>query len=116
MEANPANTLVVVWTANDPDVAMNMVFMFCKNSLLKKWWERVRLVVWGPSAKLLSKNAVLQKELVQVKNAGVELLACKACADRYNVTDQLTALGLQVIYMGAPLTEYLKNGAKVLTI
>ena len=116
MEADSANTLVVVWSANDPDVAMNMVFMFCKNSLLKKWWERVKLVVWGPSAKLLSEDAVLQKELVQVKNAGVELFACKACADRYNVADQLTELGLRVIYMGAPLTEYLKSGAKVLVV
>jgi hypothetical protein len=115
METNADDTLVVVWSANDPDVAMNMVFMYCKNALLEDWWKTVRLVVWGPSAKLLSEDTALQAELAELASAGVELLACKACADRYGVSDRLTALGVDVIYMGAPLTHYLKRGVKVLT-
>lgn len=31
----------------------------------------------------------LQAELDELKTSGVELLACKACADRYGVSDKL---------------------------
>jgi len=72
-------------------------------------------VVWGPSAQLLTTDLELQKELEDLKAAGVELLACKACSDLYGVTDKIEALGIQVIYMGAPLTEMLKTGWTCLT-
>ena len=57
----------------------------------------------------------LQEELADLKAAGVELLACKACADLYGVADKLRALGIEVIYMGRPLTELLKSGWTCLT-
>lgn len=115
MQITPEGTLMVIWSSADPDVACNMVFMYTKNSRLKGWWPRVRLVIWGPSAKLLSEDASLQEEIKEVKAAGVEVLACKACADNYGVADKLAALGLDVIYMGQPLTDHLQAGVKVLT-
>lgn len=115
MKSDLHNSLVIVWSSQDPDVALNMVFMYCKNSMLKGWWGTVRMVVWGPSAKLLSEDLKLQTELVEMKKVGVEMLACKACADRYGVSEKLEELGCQVIYMGEPLTRYLKEGCMVLT-
>jgi hypothetical protein len=44
-----------------------------------------------------------------MKEAGVALFACKACADIYGVSDKLSSLGINVKYMGVPLTQYLKN-------
>ena len=44
-----------------------------------------------------------------MKEAGVELFACKACADNYGVSDKLAGLGIDVKYMGMPLTEILKK-------
>jgi hypothetical protein len=44
----------------------------------------------------------LQEELEDLKAMGVELQACKACADLYGVTDKLKSLGIEVIYMGFP--------------
>jgi hypothetical protein len=110
-----SDSLVVVWTSGDREVARKMVFMYTKNSRLRDWWSRVRLVVWGPSAPLLTVDQELQEELEDLKAAGVELLACKACADLYGVTDKLQALGIEVIYMGQPLTEMLKTGWTCLT-
>ena len=49
-----SDSLVVVWTSGDREVARKMVFMYTKNARLRDWWGRVRLVVWGPSAQLLS--------------------------------------------------------------
>ncbi|OIO02802.1 MAG: DsrE family protein [Desulfovibrionaceae bacterium CG1_02_65_16] len=108
--------LVVLWTSGDREVAMLMALMYAKNSRIKDWWEHVRLVVWGPAARLLSQDAELQAEVAECQDAGVRVEACKACADHYGVAPALTALGIEVIYMGEPLTRYLKDGWKVLSV
>ena len=115
VETPVSDSLVVIWSSGDREVAKKMVFMYTKNSRIKDWWGKVRLVVWGPSAQLLATDLELQEELEDLKAAGVELLACKACSDLYGVTDKIEALGIQVIYMGAPLTEMLKTGWTYLT-
>ncbi len=108
--------LVVLWVSRDPEAATHMAFMYAKNSKVKGWWQDVRLVVWGPSAQLLSEDKNLQAEVAKMKEAGVELYACKACSDRYGVSEKLEELGCQVIFMGQPLTKYLKEGWSVLSI
>lgn len=109
------NRLIVLWTSQDREVAQNIVFMYTKNSKLNDWWDQVRLVVWGPSVKLLSVDEELQVELKELEEAGVELQACKACADRYGVSEKLKTLGIEVIYMGVPLTKYLRSHYSVIT-
>ncbi|MHB9090414.1 MAG: DsrE family protein [Chloroflexota bacterium] len=108
--------LVVLWVTRDKGAAQNMILMYTKNSKLKGWWERVRLVVWGPSAKLLAEDTELQAELELLRHAGGDLMACKACADRYGVSEQLAVLGIDVIYMGEPLTDMLKEGWATLSV
>ena len=110
-----SESLVVIWTSADPEVARKMIFTYTKNSRLRDWWGRVRLVVWGPSERLIAQDQELQEDLEELKAAGVELLACKACSDLYGVTDKLQALGIEVIYVGQPFTEMLKAGWQCLT-
>lgn len=107
--------LAIVWSSGDPEVGLHMVFMYAKNSMLRGWWSQVTLVVWGPSARLLATDEKLQEELQELKKAGVELYACKACADRLEVSGKLEDLGVTVMYMGSPLTEYLKEDRAVIT-
>lgn len=47
--------------------------------------------------------------------AGVEVVACKACADSYGVSEVLEGMGIEVKFMGQPLTEMLKGDWKVIT-
>ena len=108
--------LVVIWTSGDREVALKMVFMYTLNSRKYGWWDAVRLVVWGPSSKLLAEDRELQDYVKRMKDQGVELLACQACADMYGVSEKLTELGIGVIYMGEPLTEMLKTGWAVLSL
>lgn len=110
------DSLVVLWTSGDREAALNMVFMYTLNSKLKGWWDDVRLIVWGPSSELLSKDKELQEKVKEMKEAGVVLEACKACADNYGVSEDLENLGIDVRYMGEPLSEYLKEGRKVLAL
>lgn len=41
--------------------------------------------------------------------------ACLRCAENYNAVEPLTQLGIDVKLMGIPLSDYLKEGRKVLT-
>jgi len=109
------DSLVVLWTSRDREVALNMVFMYTFNAKRRNWWSEVRLIVWGPSSKLLSEDKELQDEIKKMKEAGVILEACKACSDRYGVSEDLEQLGIDVRYMGVPLTDYLKEGKSVIT-
>ncbi|MFU2209553.1 DsrE family protein [Solidesulfovibrio sp. C21] len=115
-QENAAPGLVVLWVTADKEAALNMALMYAKNSRLKGWWDEVHLVVWGPSAKLLATDAELQAEVAACREAGVTLLACRACAERYGVADDLKRLGLDVLYMGEPMTGYLKDGWKTLSV
>jgi len=107
--------LGIIWSSPDPEVALNMVFMYAENSKLYQWWDIVRLIVWGPSAKLLTEDADLQKEFKSLKQVGVDLVACKACADRYGVSDDLSKMDVAVVYVGEMVTEMLKSNWKMIT-
>ena len=108
--------LCVVWVNADPDVARNMAFMYAENALKKDWWDVVRFMIWGPSAKLLAEDDSLQKDFDALREAGVHLMACKECADRYGVAGTLEGLGVEVIYVGKPMTDMLQSDWKVLTV
>ncbi len=110
------DNLAVLWVTRDKEAALNMAFMYAKNARLKGWWDQVSLIIWGPSGPALIEDTALQKELKALKEAGVTLQACKACSDRYGISAQLAALGVEVKYMGEPLTHLLKSGAAVLTV
>lgn len=116
-QLRPEDKLVVVWTSGDRDVALKMVFMYTYNASTTRfgWWQDITLVVWGPSAKLLSEDPKLQEYVGKMKTAGIRLEACKACADMYEVSDSLRELGVDVKYMGDVLTGYVKEGRHVLT-
>ena len=108
--------LVILWTSGDRDVALKMVFMYTYNAMRNHWWEDITLVVWGPSAKLLSEDEELQDYLARIIESGVSVRACKGCADQYGVSGKLEELGITVLYIGKEFTDYIKEGREVLTI
>ncbi len=115
MEDN-SNKLAVLWTSGDPDVAEKMGFMYTYNAKKQGWFNEVVLIVWGPSAKLLSENKMLQDYVKEMQEAGVKVEACMACARMYEVDEQLAEMGIDVKGMGVPLTNYLKEGWKTLSL
>jgi len=109
------NKLAVLWTSGDIDVAERVCLMYTHAAKQSQWFDEVVLIIWGPSAKLLSENVALQSKLKAMAKDGVILQACIACANSYDVTDKLKNMGIEVIGMGKPLTEYMKKGWHVLT-
>ena len=105
-----ASKLLVVWTSGDREVALKMVYMYTFHAKERGWWGQIRFLIWGPSSQLLAEDKELQDYLQKMKDAGVEIIACKACADMYGVTDKLQELGVNVFYVGSVFTDMLKSG------
>lgn len=108
--------LVVLWTNGDPITAEKMVFMYTLNAKKRAWWHEITLIIWGASAALTAGDEKMQDHIEALVEAGVEVVACKACADSLGVTEDLEKLGVDVKYMGEPLTEYIKLDYKILSI
>jgi hypothetical protein len=110
-----SDKLAVIWTSGDKDVALKMVFMYTYNAGKYGWWDDITLVVWGPSAKLLTEDKELQDYLGNIIETGTSVIACKGCSDQYGVSENLEGLGIEVAYIGKVLTDFVKEGRKILT-
>ena len=108
--------LYILWANGDPITAEKMVFMYAVNSMLRGWWDKVTLIIWGTPAKLSAENAGIQGKIKEALDAGVHVTACKACADQLGVTENLERMNVEVKYWGEPLTKVLKNGETLLTV
>ncbi len=107
--------LFILWTSGDREVAIETVLVYALNSKLHEWFDEVELCIWGPSARLAVNDEEINVRLSHMINSGVKLTACKACTDHLDLTESLEQIGVEVVYMGKPLTEKLKRGDKVLT-
>ena len=108
--------LYILWTNDNPITAEKMIFMYAINSLIHGWWKNVTLIVWGATAKLVCDDPSIKTLIEKALEAGVNITACKACADQLGVTSQLEAMDIEVKYWGVPLTEILKADETMLTI
>lgn len=101
--------LVVLWTSGDKEVALKMVFMYTYNAKKFEWWDDITLLVWGPSQKLLTEDNELQEYVKKMIENGIEVLACKGCADQYEISEKLEEIGVTVRYTGKDLTNFIKE-------
>jgi hypothetical protein len=108
--------LNILWTTDNKDTILHMLFMYATNSRLNGWWQDVNIIIWGASAKLVGIDSQVQEAVLEMISHGITIEACKACCDDFGVTAKITELGVTVRYMGQPLTEYLKSGETMLTI
>ena len=109
MAQEKAEKLAIVWTSGDPEVAHRMVLMYAHAAKKANWFDEVRLIVWGPSSRLLAADKDLQAKLKEMQKDGVILQACVVCANSYGVADKLKELGLEVKGMGKPLSDFIKD-------
>jgi hypothetical protein len=112
---SPSDTLVVIWSSGDVEVAEKACLMYAHAAKKYNWFKEVILVVWGPSEKLLAENEALNKKVTLMQKDGVKVEACVACSNQYGVTNELKSCEFDVKGMGVPLTNYLKRGYKVIS-
>ncbi len=108
--------LNILWTTTNKDTIINMITMYATGAIKKGWWKEINIIIWGASAKLIAEDAQIQGYVKQMMDAGIHVEGCLSCSDQFGVTTTLRDLGINLKYMGEPLTSYLKNDEKVLTL
>ncbi len=117
-ESKPAaagDTLVVLWSSGDPEVAENACLMYTQAARRNNWFREVILIIWGPSQKLIAGNQDIRDRIAAMEKDGVIVQACIACSNAYGITNDLKACSVDVRGMGIPLTNYLKRGYRVVS-
>jgi len=110
-------TLHILWTNDNPVTAELMVFMYAVNSLKKGWWADVHVIVWGAAAKLLCSHEHIQGKVREFQALGGHVSACRRCAEELGLAEQMEQFGgIELIYMGEPLTRIIRSGEALLTI
>ena len=110
-----SDTLVVLWSSGDPEVAEKACLMYAGAAKKFGWFREVIVIVWGPSEKLLAENSALKDKIATMMKDGVIVEACVACSNMYGVSDELKVCEVDVKGMGVPLTRYLKRGYKLIS-
>ena len=116
MPINENKELLILWTNDNLGTALNMVLMYAENAKVKGWWENVTLLIWGSSSKLVSENSEIQNYIQNLLKEKVRVIACKQCAENYTIVENLVKQRIEVFYTGIFLTEWLKEGKKLITI
>ena len=107
--------LAVIWSTAEKEVAQCTAFMYTLNSMRLGWWQEARLIIWGPSGRILADDDDLQNIIKDMLEEGVKIQACKACSDKLGISEKLTDLGVEVIYIGEQFTKILKERWAVIT-
>lgn len=110
------NKLTILWTTDNETTIRNMVFMYAKNAKIQRWFDEIKLIIWGASSYKLAETEWIQSEVKDLVHAGIEVVACLACSDNLGITEKLKSLGIEVRYVGEELSEVLKNDEKLLSL
>ncbi|MEX1376118.1 MAG: hypothetical protein AB1Z23_01475 [Eubacteriales bacterium] len=103
------STINILWTTDSADTAMLFINEYALGSLSYQWWDKVRVILWGGSVRLIMNNNYIQVYIMQMVHKGVEVIASKNCADAVGATELLESLEVQVMYFGKELTEIIQD-------
>ena len=108
--------LFILWTNADPITSELMVFRYSEKAILDNWWDEITIIIWGATSELVAKNTTIQNRLKEISDNGVNISACKTCADALGVDGKISELGIELKYWGELLTKIIKENDKLITI
>lgn len=112
------NLLVIIASGIEaPDKALTGL-MFAINAKKNKWLDNVNVVLFGPSEKMIAtaeSDSPIGKLMGQAIQLGVVPIACRAIADGEGITKELMGIGVEVEYVGAIISSFIKKDYQVLT-
>jgi hypothetical protein len=104
-----SDKVLVIISSSDREKAITGL-MYATNSLKNTWMNEVRVVVFGPSQQLSLKDKEIQGYLKDLIAQGNTPATCKYIADETHISDDLSALGMDVVYVGTLISDYIKDG------
>ncbi len=106
--------LAVILVSGDRKV-LEMGLVYATNVVVHGWMSDLRVYLFGPSEVTIATDPDLQ-ELVKTMIAGGTIpQACRWCSDKYGVSDMLRDLGVDVQWIGEPVSQSIKDGYAPMT-
>ena len=110
-----SNKFLIIWSTEEREVAKKMVLLYSSVILPRGYWDEAILMIWGPSARLLSEDIELQEKVKEIAATGVKLQACVVCTDEYGVSQKMEELGVELTHTGEMFTQALQSDWKTVT-
>lgn len=100
--------LLIIIATGDREKALAGL-MYTRNVLVNRWLDKVRVVLFGPSEKLVALHDDV-KWFVKDITARCDCFACKAISDKDGQSETLEEAGVKVEYVGTVVSNALKEG------
>ena len=110
-----ATKLFILLSSGDKEVALEVGLAYPLTLIKNKWMDEVKVILYGPSEKLAAHDAEVQEKIKELQDNGIEVMICKYCADRMNITGILEEAGFKVIYVSPIMAQMIKDGWASLT-
>jgi len=110
------NHAKILWTTDNKDTALNMICLYAHNAKKQGWIGKVTILIWGASQTLVSQDKDIQKKIQAMIDDGVEVIACKNCAQEIGVAEELENCGINVFYTGQLLTAWIMSKETVISV
>ncbi len=105
----------VILSSGDREVALEAGLVYPLNAAKHKWVDEVKVIIYGPSEIVAAYDLEVRERLKELRDIDIEIIACKWCADRMNITGKFEELGIKVDYVGPIISQLLKDGWAALT-
>ena len=110
-----SGNVVILIQNNDPE-AIYFGLLYALRAAKNQWMDNVKVVFWGPAEKTISglpadsEQIKLLKEIQAMGGKSGSVWACKACSDRYGITQKMLDLGFEVFHTGEAVSYLMKLG------
>ena len=104
-----SDRLCLIISSGDRDV-IKTALQYARRTVTEKFMKDLRLFFFGPSERIVAHDVDLQDFVKRFRDTGKEIMACKWCSDDYGVTETLETMGIQVEYIGAYVSEAMRQG------
>lgn len=104
--------ILVIITSGKNEIDKALAGMgFAYNSKVNKYLDDIKIIFFGPSEELIaSENENVQDMIKKLKEAGMDMTACRSVSDRLQVTAKISNLGINVDFIGKIIANHIRQG------
>lgn len=103
-----SSKLLVIIATGEKEKALTGL-MYAHKTLEEGWMDQVKVIIFGPSQRLLVEDEMIGKLAGQIA-ALEQPIACKFITDRDGTTEKTEALGVKADFVGTIISDFIKDG------
>lgn len=84
--------------------------LYAVSALSSDWMGSTKVIIWGPACQVVPQDRELKEFVKEIQLLGETVYVCRACSDKYSVSDKLSELGCQVEYVGPISSKFIGEG------